>query len=58
MFAARLKLKPHNNKGSYVMVARTVGAIRTVWPPAAIGLAVAMGGVWIAALQYGLSKLF
>jgi hypothetical protein len=40
------------------MVARTVGAIRTVWPPTAIGLAVAMGGVWIAALQYGLSKLF
>jgi hypothetical protein len=40
------------------MVARTVGAIRTVWPPAAIGLVVAMGGAWIAALQYGLSKLF
>jgi hypothetical protein len=47
-----------NNKGSYVMVARTVGAIRTVWPPTAIGLAVALSGVWIAALQYGLSKLF
>jgi hypothetical protein len=40
------------------MVTRAVDAIRTAWQPAAIGLAVAANGVWIAALVYGISKLF
>ena len=28
------------------------------WPIAGIGLAVAVNGIWIAALGYGISKLF
>jgi hypothetical protein len=40
------------------MVAKAASAIRTAWPPAAIGLAFAINCVWIAALGYGFSKLF
>jgi hypothetical protein len=40
------------------MVAKAAKAIQTAWPPAAIGLAVAINGVWIAALGYGIAKLF
>ena len=40
------------------MVAKAMKAIETAWPPAAIGLAVAVNGIWIAALGYGISKLF
>jgi hypothetical protein len=59
MFAVLAKLRHAATKeGSDVMVTRTVGAIRTAWPSTAIGLAVAISGFWIAALQYGLSKLF
>jgi hypothetical protein len=40
------------------MVARAVEAFRTAWPLAGIGFAVAINGVWISALGYGISKLF
>jgi hypothetical protein len=40
------------------VVEKAVEAFRTAWPPAAIGLAVAINGVWIAAPGYGISKLF
>jgi hypothetical protein len=40
------------------MVGRALETVRTVRPLAAIGLAVAISGVWIAALGYGISKLF
>jgi hypothetical protein len=40
------------------MVTKAVDAIRTAWPVAGIGLAVAVNGVWIAALGYGISKFF
>jgi hypothetical protein len=35
-----------------------VTAVQKLWPPAAIGLAVAINGAWIGALVYGFSKLF
>jgi len=41
-----------------LVVAKAVEAFRTAWPPVAIGLAIAINGVWIAALGYGFSKLF
>jgi hypothetical protein len=37
---------------------RAVEAFRSTWPLAGIGLAVAVNGLWIAALGYGFSKLF
>ena len=40
------------------MVAKTGKAFRTAWPLGGIGLAVALNGVWIGALGYGISKLF
>jgi hypothetical protein len=40
------------------MGAKAAKAIRTAWPVAGIGLAVAVNGVWIAALGYGISKFF
>ena len=40
------------------MVAKAGAAIRTAWPVAVVGLTVAINGVWIAALGYGISKLF
>jgi hypothetical protein len=45
-------------RGATVEVAKVVEAFRTAWPRAAIALAVAINGVWIAALAYGISKLF
>jgi hypothetical protein len=39
------------------MVAKAGEAIRTAWPVAVVGLAVAVNGVWIAALGYGILKL-
>jgi hypothetical protein len=45
-------------KGSGVMVAKAGEALRTAWPLATVGLTVALSGVWIAALGYGVSKLF
>jgi hypothetical protein len=35
------------------MVTSAVASVRRVWPFAAVGLAVATNGVWIAALGYG-----
>jgi hypothetical protein len=43
-------------EGATSVVTKAVDAIRTAWPPAAIGLAAAVNGVWIAALGYGISK--
>jgi hypothetical protein len=40
------------------MVAKAGEAIRAAWPLAGIGLAVAVNGLWIGALGYGISKLF
>ena len=40
------------------MDAKAAKAIRTAWPVAGIELAVAVNGVWIAALGYGISKFF
>ena len=40
------------------MVAKAGEAIRTAWPVAVVGLAVAVNGVWIAALGYGILKVF
>jgi zinc transporter ZupT len=40
------------------MIARAGEAFRAAWPLAGIGLAVAVNGVWIGALGYGISKLF
>ena len=40
------------------MVAKAMNAIETAWPPAAIGLAVALNGVWIAAIGYGIYRFF
>jgi hypothetical protein len=39
---------------SNVLVTKAVDAIRSAWPVAGIGLAVAVNGVWIAALGYGI----
>jgi hypothetical protein len=59
MPAALAKLNATATKeGSNVMVTKAVDAIRTAWPVAGIGLAVAVNGVWIAALGYGISKFF
>jgi len=44
--------------GATVVVAKAVEAFRTAWLSVAIGLAVAINGVWIAALGYGISRLF
>jgi hypothetical protein len=40
------------------MVAKAGEAFRTAWPLAMVGLTVAVSGLWIAALGYGVSKLF
>jgi hypothetical protein len=40
------------------MVAKAMKAIETAWPPAAIGLAVALNGVWIAAIGYWIYRFF
>jgi hypothetical protein len=40
------------------MVAKAMKAIETAWPPAAIGLAVALNGAWIAAIGYGIYRFF
>ena len=40
------------------MVAKAVVAFRSAWPAVAIGLAGVINGIWIAALGYGISKLF
>jgi hypothetical protein len=40
------------------MVTTTVNAVQRVWPTVAIGLAVALNAVWIAALGYGIWRLF
>jgi type IV secretory pathway TrbD component len=53
MPAARQGLHPRQ-RGESVMDA----TIRRLWLPAATGVAVALSGVWIAALGYGLSKFF
>jgi hypothetical protein len=45
-------------RGRNIMLARAKGTFQTAWPTAAIGLAVAINGVWIAAIGYGISKLF
>jgi hypothetical protein len=38
------------------MVARAGEAFRAAWPLVGAGLAVAVNGVWIGALGYGISK--
>jgi hypothetical protein len=48
----------HKKEGAASMVAKAGEAFRAVWPLAGIGLAVAVNGVWIGALGYGISKLF
>ena len=40
------------------MIEKALEAFQMAWPLTAIGLAVAINGVWIAALGYGISKLF
>jgi hypothetical protein len=40
------------------VVTKVREAFRTAWPVAAVGLAVAVNAVWIAAVGYGASKLF
>ena len=40
------------------MVAKAMKAIEQAWPPAAIGLAVALNGVWIAAIGYAIYRFF
>jgi len=40
------------------MVSKAGETIRTAWPVALVGLAVVINGVWIAALAYGIAKLF
>ena len=40
------------------MVARAGQAFRAAWPLGGVGLAVALNGVWIGALGYGISKFF
>ena len=40
------------------MVARVGETFRAAWPLAGVGLAVAVNGVWIGALGYGISKFF
>ena len=39
------------------MVRKAGEAFIKTWPIAGIGLAVAVNGIWIAALGYGISKL-
>ena len=41
-----------------MIAARASEAFRRAWPLAGIGLAVAVNGVWIGVLGYGISKLF
>jgi hypothetical protein len=48
----------HKKEGASSMVAKAGEAFRAAWPLAGIGLAVAVNGVWIGALGYGISKLF
>jgi hypothetical protein len=43
--------------GDKKVIARR-GALRSAWSLAGIGLAIAVNGAWIAALAYGISKLF
>jgi hypothetical protein len=40
------------------MVVVAVNTARRIWPVAAVGLAVAINGIWIAALGYGIWMLF
>jgi hypothetical protein len=40
------------------MVAKAMKAVEQAWPPAAIGLAVALDGVWMAAIGYGIYRFF
>jgi hypothetical protein len=44
--------------GSSVMFSATINAAQRAWPMTAIGLAVAINAVWIAALGYGVWSLF
>ena len=41
-----------------MMISKAGGALQSALPFAGIGLAVAVNGIWIAALSYGISKLF
>jgi CBS-domain-containing membrane protein len=40
------------------MVAKAMKAIESAWPPAAIALAVALNGVWIAVIGYWIYRFF
>jgi hypothetical protein len=40
------------------MVAKAMKAIGTAWPPAAIGLAVALNGLWIVVIAYAIYRFF
>jgi hypothetical protein len=40
------------------MFAKALLTFRTTWPLAALGLAVVINGVWIAALGYAIFKFF
>jgi hypothetical protein len=39
------------------MVSKAGEALRTAWPHAGVGLAVAINAGWIGAVTYGISKL-
>jgi hypothetical protein len=45
-------------EGEIVVDERASKAFRAAWPLAGIGFAVAINGVWIGILGYGISKLF
>jgi hypothetical protein len=40
------------------MAAKAGDALRMAWPLAGAGVAIAVNAVWIAAVGYGISKLF
>jgi hypothetical protein len=44
--------------GERHMVTEAVKVVRGGWPLAAVGLAVALNGLWIAALGYGVYLVF
>jgi hypothetical protein len=58
--AARLRLRSSTigEEGTTVMLAKALRTFRTTWPLAALGLAVVINGVWIAALGYAIFKFF
>jgi hypothetical protein len=54
----KVKSSSADDERRYVMVAAAVNTVQRIWPKAAVGLAVAINAVWIAALGYGVWALF